>query len=112
MDEVARQIAIFRLNGKGVLVVEVPLLVEVGATAIVDKVLVVTAEQETQIERLQKRYDITRPEAVLRVHSQLPMADKIKHADWVISTEGALRTTKRRVERLWSDIQEALALRS
>ena len=112
MAEVARQIEDFRRDCPGVLVIEIPLLVEVGATGIVDKVLVVSAEQETQIDRLQKRYNMSRHDALLRIQSQLPIDEKAKHADWVISTEGTLRTTKRRVERLWSDIQKSLALRS
>jgi len=111
MAEIESRIDEFHRNCTGVLVVEIPLLVEVGATRMVDKVLVVWAEQETQIDRLQKRYNISRPEAVLRVRSQLPMEEKVKVADWVISTEGTLRTTKRRVERLWSDVQKSLALR-
>lgn len=111
MAEIAGQIAEFRRGRTGVLVVEIPLLVEVGAADMVDKVLVVSAEQETQIDRLQKRYNMSQHEAELRVRSQLPIEEKAKHADWVISNEGTLRTTKRRVIRLWSEVQKSLALR-
>lgn len=111
MAEIAKLIDEFRCNCSGVLVVEIPLLVEVGATGMVDKVLLASAEQDTQIDRLQKRYNLSRRDALLRVQSQLPMAEKALHADWIISTEGTLRTTKRRVERLWSDVQKSLALR-
>ncbi len=111
MAEISRQIDVFRREGSGVLVVEIPLLIEVGATSLVDKVLLASAEQDAQIDRLQRRYNISWRDALLRMRAQLPMEEKAKHADWVISTEGTLRTTKRRVERLWSDIQESLALR-
>lgn len=111
MQHVAERIDRFRRECRGVLVVEIPLLIEVGATALVDKVLVVTAEQEDQIDRLQKRYGISEADAVLRIGSQLPLDEKVKHADWIVSTKGTLRTTKRRVQSLWCDIQKSLALR-
>jgi len=99
----------FRNTGQGVLMLEIPLLVETASLGLVDKVLVVSAEQDTQIRRLQKRYSLTREEAKLRIRSQLPMSEKIKHADWVVSTEGALRSTREQVERVWSTIQESVA---
>jgi len=99
----------FQAECGGVLVVEIPLLVETAAFGLVDKILVASAEQETQIGRLEKRYGIGRQEALLRIRSQLPMAEKIRHADWVVSTEGTLLSTKRRVGRVWREIQESLA---
>jgi len=99
----------FRDTGRGVLILEIPLLFETASARLVDKVLVVTAEQETQIRRLEKRYSLTREEAKLRIRSQLPMSEKIRHADWVVSTEGALRSTREQVERVWTTIQKSLA---
>lgn len=111
IGEIAERIDVFRRTGSGVLVVEIPLLIEVGAVSLVDKVLLASAEQDAQIDRLERRYNISRRDALLRIRAQLPMEEKAKYADWVISTEGTLRATKRRVERLWFDIQESLALR-
>ncbi|MBP6965264.1 MAG: dephospho-CoA kinase [Armatimonadetes bacterium] len=110
MKEISSSIERFRDCGSGVLVVEVPLLVEIGAARMFDKILVVSAEQESQISRLHKRCNLNRDEAELRLKAQLPMKDKMQFADWVISTEGTLADTRTRVERLWCDIQECLAL--
>lgn len=99
----------FRTCGEGVLILEIPLLVEAGALCMVDKVLLVTAEQESQISRLEKRYGISRDEAMLRISSQLPLAEKIRYADWLISTEGTLGSTKKQVESVWRDVQKLLA---
>lgn len=109
LDYLRKEADSFRKSGDGVLILEVPLLVEAGALPLVDKVLVVTAEQESQISRLQKRYSISREAAVLRISSQLPLAAKVKYADWVISAEGTLESTRKQVERVWCDIQELLA---
>lgn len=109
LECLVQEAKLFRSKGRGVLILEIPLLVETSCLELVDKVLVVTAEQETQIRRLQKRYSISREEAILRIASQLPMSEKLKYADWAISTEGTLRSTKEQVGRVWHDIQEFLA---
>jgi len=109
LDYLAAEAERFRNAGDSVLILEIPLLVETSSLGLVDKVLVVTAEQGTQIKRLQKRYSISREEAMLRIKSQLPMSEKLKHADWVVSTEGALRSTREQVEKVWSTIQKSLA---
>jgi len=108
IEYLRREAEAFRA-GEGVLILEIPLLVEVGAYDLIDKVLVVTAEQVSQISRLKKRYGISRKEAILRITSQLPLAEKVKHADWVISTEGTLGSTKKQVERVWREVQKLLA---
>lgn len=99
----------FRSEGHGILVLEIPLLVETSTTKIVDKVLVVTAEQEAQIERLRIRYGIDREAALLRIKSQLPIAEKIKQAEWVISTDGTMLGTKEQLQVVWALLQKSLA---
>lgn len=98
-----------RHSGHGVLVLEIPLLVEVRAFDIVDKVLVVTAEQDTQIRRLEKRDGISREDALLRLSSQMPITEKVQYGNWVVSTEGTLRSTKKQVHKVWTEIQKSLA---
>ncbi len=99
----------FRHDGSGVLALEIPLLVEVGAFDLIDKVLVIIAEHETQISRLVKRDGITRESAMARVSSQMPLSEKVRYADWVVDTDGGLRTTKAQVYKVWTDLQELLA---
>ena len=99
----------FRKSGQGVLVIEIPLLAEVSAFDLVDKVLVVTAEQETQIGRLEKRSGISSEEALRRITSQMPLSKKVEYGDWVVSTDESLRSTKAQVYKVWKDIQEPLA---
>ena len=99
----------FRKSGEGVLILEIPLLVETSCLYLVDKVLVVTAEQDTQIKRLEKRYGISSEDASLRIASQLPMSEKLRHADWVVSTEGTFGSTKAQVRKVWRAIQKSLA---
>lgn len=109
LDYLTREADSFRRSGHGVLLLEIPLLVEADSLGLVDRVVVVTAEQETQLNRLQSRCGMSREAAMRRVLSQLPLSEKIKVADWVISTETSIDSTRRQVESVWRCLQESLA---
>jgi dephospho-CoA kinase len=81
--------AVARKNTKAVVIYEVPLLYEAGVDTRVDKVIVVTADRETQIARLRKRNGLTRAEAIQRIHSQMPLTKKVRMADFVL--QGTLK---------------------
>ena len=76
-----------RKDSKAVVIYDVPLLFEAGIDKRVDKVIVVTADRETQIARLRKRNGLSRSEAIRRVKSQTSLARKRLLADYVL--EGA-----------------------
>ena len=67
-----------------VVIYDVPLLFEAGIDKRVNKTIVVTADQETQIARLRTRNGFTRTEAIRRIKSQLPLAKKVARADYVL----------------------------
>ena len=73
-----------RENPKAVVIYDVPLLFEAGIDKRVDKAIVVTVDQATQIARLKKRNGLTESEARRRVKSQLPLAKKTARADYVL----------------------------
>lgn len=108
LSEIANK---FRKYDTGVLILEIPLLMETSSESLVDKVLVVSAEQDTQIERLIYRYGIDELAAAERVGSQLPMHVKIEAADWVISTERSIDATMECVNSVWNHVQKLLAPR-
>ncbi len=73
-----------RENPKAVVIYDAPLLFEAGIDKRVDKAIVVTVDQATQIARLKKRNGLTESEARRRVKSQLPLAKKTARADYVL----------------------------
>ncbi|MCE5314591.1 MAG: dephospho-CoA kinase [Armatimonadota bacterium] len=87
-----------------VLVVEIPLLMECGMESIVDEVIVVAAEQETQIRRLTSRGGISRDEALRRIGSQMSMTDKVRRADRVIRNDSDMQSLRESVEAVWREI--------
>ncbi|HEX5646516.1 MAG TPA: dephospho-CoA kinase [Nitrospira sp.] len=67
-----------------VVIYDVPLLFEAGIDKRVDKTIVVTADRETQIARLKRRNGFSRAEALRRIRSQMPLANKVARADYVL----------------------------
>lgn len=90
-----------RSGRERVVVMDVPLLFEVGTRAGMDEVWVVTASTETRIRRLKARGGITREEALRRIESQMPLDEKARLADVVIYNDGSLEETRNQVQRAW-----------
>ena len=81
----------------GVVVLDIPLLIEVGAATHVDRVVLVYAEREIQLERLMDRDSHDRAEAERRVASQMPLVEKVRHAHFVIDNSGTPEETASQV---------------
>ncbi len=55
--------------------------------------IVAVCGEEQQIERAMARDAMTREQALERLSRQMPLAEKIKYADYVIDTSGAKEST-------------------
>ena len=69
------------------LFVESAILFENGMNALVDKVIVMTASEETRIRRVLKRDKISVEQVKSRMANQLPEEIKISRADFVIHSD-------------------------
>jgi dephospho-CoA kinase len=85
---------------------DIPLLFEVRRHIFVDKVIVVSASEETRLRRLQEK-GVDRKDAQRRIGSQLPIEQKVKSADFVIYNDGPLEDTRRQVEDIYSLLRKA-----
>lgn len=85
--------------GAPLVVLEIPLLLEGGRTAPVQKVVVVTTDPEKRRERLQAK-GFTVEEIEGRLKAQMPQEEKVKLADHVIRNDGDLEETRRQVREL------------
>jgi dephospho-CoA kinase len=81
-------------------VVEHPLLIETGAHARVDVVVVVEAPHDTRVERLVATRGMTEDEVRARIASQADDAGRRTHADHVITNVGDLGDLAREADRL------------
>lgn len=102
-DEIIRQWA--RETPHAVAVIDAALMIESGGYTRFDKLIVVHCQPEIQIHRLMKRNNLSREEAELRIKSQMPQEDKMKHADYLIDTSGEFADTRRQVEVVWQTLQ-------
>ena len=82
----------------------IPLLFELGVQGLVDRTLVVYAQDREQMERLKKRDDLDEAAAWQRINSQMPLSEKCRRADWVIDTSFGFEQTRQAVNRLWSEL--------
>lgn len=83
------------------LALEIPLLYETGADAMVDAVIVAMAPPEVCARRLEERG--WSPERIRSVQgSQMPIAEKAGRADYVIDASGAREETALQVADLWN----------
>lgn len=63
---------------------EAALLFETGSYANLDKIVVVTAPEETRIKRVMDRDKATEEEVRARINKQMPQEEKEKRADYII----------------------------
>ena len=102
---------LLRLEREGatpVVFLDMPLLYEVKYDSYVDEVWLVYVPFEVQLSRLMKRNGYTKEEALLRIHSQIPVDKKKALAQQVIDNSGTLEDTKEQVRSLWKTLQTRL----
>ena len=105
IEKIRKLIEEHRKEGVEIVIVEAALIVEKGGMkSIISDLIVVTADEETQIKRFTQRVELSREEALLRIKSQMPISEKIKHATYVIDNSGSLEETKERVKKIWEII--------
>lgn len=104
-DTVKARLEECRRQGAGVVVLEAPLLIEAGWQSLADEVWVTVAPEATVLNRLQERSGLSEPESLVRIRSQLPSEERLKHADVVIDTDCSPGELKNRVTRLWPGLQ-------
>jgi dephospho-CoA kinase len=89
------------LDPDALIIKDIPLLFELTRPIYVDKIVVVSASEQTQLRRLEEK-GMNRKDARSRIKSQLPLEKKIKSADFVINNDGPLEETKKQVEKIYS----------
>ena len=88
-----------------VVVVDSPLLFEIGANEGFPVVVVVTASEATRIVRLVAR-GMRESDVRARMAAQMPLQDKSALADVVLDNESDESTLEVQVDRLWADLRE------
>lgn len=87
-------------NGAKAVIMDIPLLFESKLEHFVEKILVVSVSEETQLNRLMERNQLTVEDAKARIQSQLPLSVKEQGANAVINNNGKIEDTAKQVETI------------
>ena len=91
------------------IVFDIPLLLEKNQEKNFDAVLVVTASENTQKNRVLSRENMAEKDFQLIKQNQLNEGEKIKRADYIINTDKSLQETKQDVLLIHNKIKEVLS---
>jgi dephospho-CoA kinase len=91
---------------EAIVVFDAALLIESGSYRRMDAVVVVSADQRTQLARLAARDGLTRAQAMARITSQWPLAKKRRLADYVIDGRRPKAEIRRLVSRIMTELRE------
>ena len=87
-------------RGEHVVFMDVPLLFEGKLTNTVDVSLLVYVDDEIQLQRLMERNGLSKEEALARIHSQMPLAEKRALADEIINNNGTIEESRQQLMKI------------
>jgi len=90
-------------DGDPVLLVEVPLLFELGMAEQFDVVIVVSADHELRVKRLMDRDNVSSDEAENLINVQMPQAEKVERAEFVLENDCSKDLLIRSVDLLFNN---------
>jgi dephospho-CoA kinase len=93
-----------REAGAAVALLDIPLLFETGGRARVDRVVVVSADAQTQRSRVLARPGMSEAKFEQILARQVPDADKRAMADFVVDTGHGLAPARRQVEAIIAEL--------
>jgi dephospho-CoA kinase len=91
---------------RGVAVIDAALMIETGSYKRFDQLVVVHCRPAVQLKRLTRRNKLSRAEAERRIAAQMPQAEKMSYADFLIDTSGGYEETRRQVEIVYQKLKE------
>ncbi len=91
-------------EGHGWVIYDAALLVENKIHEMLPALIVVSCAEDVQLARLMQRDGFDREAAQARVDAQLPLAEKVAVADWVIDNGGTLDQTQSQVESVCGEL--------
>ena len=98
------------LNPDRMIVWDVPLLIEVGWVEYVDSVWLVTAPEQTRINRIMARDGCTIKQAQSRICAQMSEEEKARFSNEIIDNGGSLEQLYQRVDALYSEYSNMQSL--
>lgn len=105
LKEIKKSLKKLKIKNKNI-VMDIPLLIEANATNLVNKIIVVKCNKETQIKRLLKKRKYTKEEINNIIKSQMSLNKKLKYADFVVDNSYSLLKTKSKIKKILNKIKK------
>lgn len=102
------KINFWRQQNTPILILDVPLLFEraYDSQQRVDKIVVVIADEQQQLTRLKARDQLDDQQARARIQAQMPLAEKMNQADYVIDNTGDPAQLDEQIQQLVIELKE------
>jgi len=92
-------------DGAAIAVAEIPLLFENQREMDFDRVVVTACAEDEQVRRVTARSGLAVDDVRQRIAAQLPLAEKVRRAHYVIWTDGSIDATRQRAADVWAQLQ-------
>ena len=93
------EIEAYRQKEENMIVLDLPLLFEKQYEELCEEIIVVYIPRELQLERLMRRNQYTKQEALSRIDSQLSIEEKRKRATVLLDNQGTIQQLYQQVEQ-------------
>ncbi len=107
-QELQERLAQLQSQGEPLVVVEIPLLFELGLETLYDSIIVVYSDLESQKQRLARRDSRVADEVAGILAAQGSLRQKAAQADFVVDNSGSLAATKEQVKKIIAELRKLL----
>ena len=97
---------IIKNNKNKKIIIDAPLLLETKLKNYVDKIIVVKCSKKEQIKRILKKKKYSKKGINSIIKSQMPLKEKIEHADFVIDNNKSIKNTAMQIKILAKILQK------
>lgn len=106
--EVEKSVEQAAASGQQFVVLDVPLLFEIGWQTKVNSIWVVYVEPQIQLARLMARNQLTAEQALDRINSQMKLGEKVKKANVIIDNNLDINHARKQVILAWRSLEQSL----
>ena len=104
-DEINNLVNEYEKDHSNVVIIEAALIIEKGGLLdLIDKLILVVVDEDTQTKRIKLRDDIPSDQIHSRIKSQMRISEKKKYADYIIDNNGSVLKTRTQVNKIWKEI--------
>lgn len=104
-QEIDQQLNFYRKQSAEIVVLDAPVLYETNGQGRCDKVLVINLPYPMQLKRLMARNGLNEAAAKARIESQMPLAEKVARADYVVDNTGTIESLEDKLQQVLLQIK-------